>query len=152
MWAPCACVFTCVCVCVAQVGRNAVPVGLRSENVLLKILGWTLWSFTLMLGALLIFNKYFSKYDDDAASNNFLPNAGAGGDTTQQQQDTPVKTAMKLGFRNTGSWLLSTSALGLLSQLTFALPRIAALHKVTRSNGCVTTADADLFECAAWHW
>ena len=107
------------------VGSTAVPVGLRSENVLLKIVGWTLWSFTLMLGALLIFNKYFVQ---EAPGSNMT----ATNDSSQQQGqgEKLVGKVLRLGFSNAGSWLLSTSSLGLLAQLTFALPRFAAMHKV----------------------
>ena len=106
-----------------------MPVGLRSENTLLKILGWTLWSFTLMLGALFVFNTYMS--------GNSLPTLEkneSGGLTENHSSPTGEEDATALGtfvgIRNAGSWLLSTSALGLLAQLTFFMPRIASLHKV----------------------
>lgn len=93
---------------------------MRSENVFLKLVGWTLWSFTLALGALFVFNKYFNKdYNSFVNHKDAVPAAGA-----------LVDNVIRFGFRNAGSWLLSIGSLGLLAQLTFALPRIAALHSV----------------------
>jgi hypothetical protein len=133
-----------------------VPVGLRkpqTENVFLKLVGWTLWSFTLMLGALFVFNKYFSS--SSAATNidtsssttttsatptDGVPGGSSGGDGEDSSHEGGdgggvVDNVLRLGFRNAGSWLLSTSAMGILAQLFFALPRIAAVHSV-RLDAC----------------
>ena len=78
-----------------------------------------------MLGALLVFNKYFSPQGILNETDGEVIFESQPGRKRQL-----VKDAFTLGFRNAGSWLLSTSAIGLLAQLTFALPSIAALHKV----------------------
>ena len=91
-----------------------------------------------MLGALLVFNKYFNDIALDNGSSDALgidpalsvtQQAETYRDAGRGHEQNAVKNAVKLGFRNAGSWLLSTSSLGLLAQLTFALPRIAAMHK-----------------------
>lgn len=111
-------------------GNDAVPAGLRSENMLLKILGWTLWSFTLMLGCLFVSNQY-ANADLPSGFATERNSAGTTGPDSAAQNDTGDFKALPgawLGIQNAGSWLLSTSALGLLAQLTFFMPRIASLH------------------------
>ena len=75
-----------------------------------------------MLGCLFVFNQY--AYDSAAT---LIANHVDMGDIEDIDDENATTWG---GLHNAGSWLLSTSALGLLAQLTFFMPRVAALHKV----------------------